>query len=211
MRRSRRIRPLTARDLERLPGPTAAGDRDAARSNGKRHGWFVDAAWAEQVCRQWGACGVMAINDGQVIGYLIAAPPELLPKNAAFAAGASRDAAVILTGWVVEEHRGHGIGKQLVQAIAALGVRRSYRAIEAFGTSLPGPGGLLPVRWLTSVGFQIDRPHPITPRLRMELKTTVRRRRFELSAVLSRLTGLVARPAPPEPVAYEPAHYERSG
>ncbi len=171
---------------------------------------MADADWAEEVTRQWGSCGVMASNAGRVIGYLIAAPPELLPKDATFAAGASRDAAVLLTGFVVEEFRGHGVGRQLVQSVAALGVRRSYRALEAFGTSLPGPGPLLPVGWLTAVGFEIARPHPVTPRLRMELRSTVRRR-FELTAVLSRLTGLVARPAPPEPANYEPARFDRAG
>ncbi len=210
MIRSRRIRPLTARDLDRLPRPGTDGDHGSANSNGKTRGWVADDGWAEEVTRQWGACGVLATNAGQVIGYLLAAPPELLPKDAAFAAGASRDAAVILTGYVVEEFRGHGVGKQLVQSIAALGVRRSYRALEAFGSTLPGPGPLLPVGWLRSVGFELDRPHPVAPRLRMELRSTVRWR-FELSAVLSRLTGLVARPAPPEPASYEPAHFDRAG
>lgn len=198
--RSRRIRPLAASDLNRLPHSCLEAMPG------------VDAGWAEQVCGRWGACGVMTVNAGEVIGFLLLAPPDLLPKESVFAAGASRDAAVLLTGWVAEAHRGHGVGKQLVRSAAALAVRRSIRALEAFGASGAGRNGsradlLLPVGWLTAVGFEVTRPHPITPRLRMELRSTARWR-FELSTVIGRLSGLVARPAPPEPASYEPARFD---
>lgn len=171
----------------------------------------VDADWAEQVCGRWGACGVLTVNAGEVIGFLLLSPPDLLPKGSVFAVGASRDAAVVITGWVAERHRGHGIGKQLVRSAAANAVRRSIRALEAFGSSATGNGTraevLLPIGWLTAVGFEVSRPHPVTPRLRMELRSTARWR-FELSTVIGRLAGLVARPAPPEPAGYEPVHFE---
>jgi hypothetical protein len=60
-------------------------------------------------------------------------------------------------------------------------VRRGIRAIEAFGrTALedPAPGSadvrcLLPADYLLAVGFKTIRPHPRTPRLRLDVKTTV--------------------------------------
>ena len=57
---------------------------------------------------------------------------------------------------------------------------------------------MLPTSWLESVGFAIVRPHPITPRLRMNLQTTLAWLP-DLGAAWSRLTRLVGQPAPPEP------------
>lgn len=194
---SRRIRPLTVRDLDKLPQHDQTQhdqtqfDRDET--------WH---AWAEEVTREWGSCGVMAVNGGRVIGYLLLAPSDQLPKSSEFASGTSRDAAVVLTAYVVEEHRGHGVGRQLIQSAAATAIRRSCRALEAFGANLPGSTPFAPVSWLTAVGFEISRPHPITPKLRMELRSTVRWR-VDLNALLGRITGLVTRPAPPEPANYE--------
>ena len=60
---------------------------------------------------------------------------------------------------------------------------------------------MLPTRWLETVGFVVVREHPVTPRLRMDLQSTVRWRP-DLTAAWSRLTGLVAQPAPPEPATF---------
>jgi hypothetical protein len=69
----------------------------------------------------------------------------------------------------------------LVQGVARDVVRRGIRAIEAFGRlgELPGAdphgpnlGCLLPAEYLLAVGFKTVRPHPRTPRLRLDVKTT---------------------------------------
>jgi hypothetical protein len=60
---------------------------------------------------------------------------------------------------------------------------------------------MLPPGGLEAVGFTVVRPHPITPRLRMDLQTTLRWKP-DLGAAWNRLTGLVTQPASPEPASY---------
>jgi GNAT superfamily N-acetyltransferase len=164
--------------------------------NGSRH------AWAEAVTAAWGYCGVMAVNDGSVIGYLTLAPASLVPSGGIpFRTGASPDAAVMMSAHVVEGYRGNGVGRQMMQTAAGMVARRGVRAIEAVGANRSGALLLPPTAWLESVGFVVVRPHPLTPRLRMDLQATVRWR-ADLSAAWSRLTGLVPQPAPPEPASF---------
>jgi hypothetical protein len=89
----------------------------------------------------------------------------------------------------------------LVLSAPGLVARRDIRAIEAVGTYHDGPSCILPIGFLEAVGFQVVRPHPITPRLRMDLQNTVRWRPG-LSAAWNRLTGLVRQPETPEPATY---------
>jgi len=105
---------------------------------------------------------------------------------------------------VVEEFQRKGIGRQLVQSAAALAARRDIRALEAVGTYRDGPSCMLPAAWLESVGFAVVRPHPLTPRLRMDLQSTVRWRP-DLGAAWHRLTALVPQSTPPEPARFDPA------
>ena len=67
------------------------------------------------------------------------------------------------------------------------------------GTYHDGPSCMLPVAWLETVGFVVVRPHPVTPRLRMDLKGAVRWRE-EVESALERLLGVV-RPKHPAPKA----------
>ena len=78
----------------------------------------------------------------------------------------------------------------LVQGMARdLVERGGIGAIEAFGDPA-GRGGrcLLPVEFLGSVGFKTHRPHPTTPRMRMDLRAAVTWR-DEVEAALGRLVG----------------------
>jgi GNAT superfamily N-acetyltransferase len=204
---ARRFRPMTATDLLALPEPCSrcafweVSLADLATSSDRR-GTESRQGWAEAVTRHWGYCGVAAYNDTELIGYLTMAPALYLPRLGAFATTpVSADAAVLMSVQVVEEHRGHGVGRHLVQSAAALVARRDIRALEAVGTYHDGPSCLLPAAWLQAVGFTVVRPHPVTPRLRMDLQAT-QRWRSDLGAAWSRLTGLVTQPAAPEPATY---------
>ena len=205
----RRFRPMTAADLADLPEPCGACSFwqsslvDLATSSDQRRA-ATKQEWAEAVTRHWGYCGVAAYNDTELVGHLTLAPAGHVPRLGAFATTpVSPDAAVVVSVRVAEKHRGHGVGRHLVQHAAALVARRDIRALEAVATYHEGPSCMLAAGWLESVGFTVVRPHPVTPRLRMDLQAT-QRWRPGLSAAWSRLTGLV-----PQPAAVEPATYAR--
>ena len=85
-----------------------------------------------------------------------------------------------------------GLARDLIQ-------RGGIHAVEAFGdTRGPGVAGarhcLMPVDFLTSVGFKTQRAHATTPRMRMDLRSALSWR-DEVEAALERLLGAV-RPAP---------------
>lgn len=203
----RRFRPMTAADLAALPDPCArctfweSGLTDlASSSDSRRQG--IKQEWAETVTAHWGYCGVAAYNDSELVGHLTMAPAGHVPRLAAFATTpVGSDAAVLMSVHVDEAHRGHGVGRHLVQTAAGLLARRDIRALEAVGTYHDGASCMLPAGWLEAVGFAVVRPHPVTPRLRMDLQAT-QRWRPDLGAAWSRLAGLVAQPAAPEAATY---------
>ena len=201
----RRFRPLTSANLSALPEPCArcsfwqSSLTDLSSPADHRDRGQIKLDWAEAVTAYWGYCGVLAVNDGETVGSLTMAPASHVPRLGAFASTpVSHDAAVLMGVWVAVEQRGKGIGRSMVQSAAALLVRRDIRALEAIGTHHDGPSCMVPAGWLESVGFALVRPHPVTPRFRMNLQTTVRWRP-DLGAAWHRLTDLVAQPTPPEP------------
>lgn len=115
----------------------------------------------------------------------------------------SADAVLLMTARLLPEFTGGGLGRMLVQGVAREAARRGIKAVEAFGTTtapaarrapalgLPKPpprvpasplpddeprgerSCVLPADYLLAVGFKTVRPHPRTPRLRLDLKSTV--------------------------------------
>jgi hypothetical protein len=166
-------------------------------------------AWFSEVLREWGSCGRVAMIDGQAAGYVVYAPPAYVPGAAAFpTAPVSPDAVLLTTAQVAEEHGAAGVGRLLVQGMARdlIGRRDGIRAVEAFAAVRPGrpaDGCLVPQEFLARVGFKTHRPHLVTPRMRMDLRSVITwRAEFEIA--LEKLAGVV-RPAKTP----TPAHRER--
>jgi GNAT superfamily N-acetyltransferase len=152
-------------------------------------------AWLSLVLREWGSCGRVVLVDDRPVGYVVYAPPAFVPgADGHPTAPVSGDAVLLTTAYVDREHTGGGLGRLLVQAMARDLVKRGgIRAVEAFGTRRAGPC-LVPVDFLARVGFRTHRPHPTTPRMRMDLRSALTWR-DEVEAALEKLRGVV-RPHP---------------
>ena len=134
-------------------------------------------AWLSATLLDWGSCGKIAYVDSLPVGYVTYAPPTHVPRGLAFPTSpVSADAVLLMTARLLPEFYGSGLGRMLVQSAAKDLTRRGVRALEAFGRAgqdLPAGGCVLPADFLLAVGFKTVRPHPVFPRLRLDLRSTV--------------------------------------
>jgi hypothetical protein len=153
-------------------------------------------SWVSSVLLEWGSCGKIAYVDGVPAGYLMFAPPQYVPRSAAFPTSpVSADAVLLMTAHLLGEFAGGGIGRMLVQSMAKDLTRRGVKAIEAFGDRRwESASCMLPVDYLLAVGFKTIRPHHRYPRLRMELRSVLTWRE-DVEVALERLLGSIT-PAP---------------
>jgi hypothetical protein len=220
---SRRLASLTLDNLDDLPrrcrrcvfwelDPLA---RDVAEESGDVE--LEKEAWVSATLLEWGSCGKLLYVDSTPAGYLLYAPPVYVPRSVAFPTSpVSGDAVLLMTGRVVNEFQGGGLGRMLLQGAAKDLTRRGVRAIEAFGSLVPpgdeqGAGGddstteaktrrprgscVVPADFLLAVGFKTVRPHYRYPRLRLDLKNALSWRE-DVEVALERLLGSMN----PEPV-----------
>ncbi len=206
----RRLEPLTLDSLADLPvqcrgcvfwelAPVAADQAVRAGDTA-----FEKEAWLSSALLEWGSVGRLVYVDDVPAGYLMYAPPHLVPRSVAFpTAPVSADAVLLMTGRISPEFSGGGLGRMLVQGVAKDLTRRGVRAIEAFGLETSAapegdryaaaPGCVLPADFLRSVGFKTVRPHHRHPRLRLDLRTTLSWRE-DVEQALERLLGSVRAP-----------------
>lgn len=163
------------------------------------------SAWFSMVLREWGSCGRVVLDDGRAVGYAVYAPAELVDGACQLpTAPVSPDAVLLTAIWVHPDHRGGGLARMLVQGVARDLVRRGCGAVEAFGETRAGGRRtcVLPAEFLGRVGFRTVQPHVTTPRMRMEMRSTLRWRE-EVEQALEKLWGAVrpvpavTRPSPP--------------
>lgn len=200
---SRKVVRLTVDHLADLPGPCRTclfwevDPVRRARVDGEQAAAAEKEAWLSQVLREWGSCGRVVVVDERPVGYAIYAPAAFVPGAGGFpTAPVSSDAVLLTTAYVDPLHAGGGLGRMLVQGMASDLIRRGgIRAVEAFGTTTPRLGScLVPAEFLGGVGFKTHRPHPLTPRMRIELRSALTWR-DEVEAAVERLIGVV-RPHP---------------
>ncbi|MBF4767606.1 GNAT family N-acetyltransferase [Nocardioides agariphilus] len=223
---SRKVTRLTLDHLDELTAPCRScvfWQLDPVRRERVRdtHGAYADEvdAWVSLVLREWGSCGRVVLVDGVAKGFALYAPEAFLPGAASFAtAPVSADAVLLTQVYVAPDARHGGLGRMLVQGMARDLVERGIKAVEAFGDTRGDPGWdshqaprdhprgsrcVASVDFLGSVGFKTHRPHARNPRMRMDLRSSLRWR-DEVEAALEKLIGVV-RPAP------KPSPERRSG
>jgi GNAT superfamily N-acetyltransferase len=200
---SRKVVRLTLDHLAELPGPCRTclfWECDPVRRQRVEDPAAEKEAWVSQVLREWGSCGRVVLVDDRPVGHLIYAPEAFVPGAAGFpTAPVSPDALLLTSVYVDPAHRGGGLGRMLVQGMARdLIERGGIKAVEAFGdTRGPGPLGhscVVPAGFLGGVGFKTHRPHPVFPRMRMELRSALTWK-DEFEAALERLIGVVRKPS----------------
>ncbi|MFP5346952.1 MAG: GNAT family N-acetyltransferase [Actinomycetes bacterium] len=207
---SRRLAALTLDTLDDLPARCRAcvfwelDPVSAERAVRSGDPGFEKEAWLSATLLEWGSCGRVAYVDDVPAGFVVYAPPAFVPRSVAFPTSpVSGDAVLLMTGHIVPEFRGGGLGRMLVQGAAKDLTRRGVRAIEAFGLATgkapdadryAAPHGcVVPADFLLSVGFKTVRPHHRHPRLRLDLKTALSWRE-DVEQALERILGTVRAP-----------------
>ena len=158
---------------------------------------FEKESWVSATLLEWGSCGKIAYVDSVPAGYVMFAPPMYVPRSVAFPTSpVSGDAVLLMTGQVLPEFAGGGLGRMLLQSVAKDLTRRGVKAIEAFGDlnhNPDAPACILPADHLRAVGFKTVRPHHRFPRLRLELKSAVSWRE-DVEVALEKLLGSMTDP-----------------
>ncbi|MBE7187460.1 GNAT family N-acetyltransferase [Jatrophihabitans endophyticus] len=173
-------------------------DRRHAQDNGTEA--LDKEAWVSDTALEWGACGQLVYVDDVPAGYVLYAPPAYVPRADSFATSPpSPDALLLMTGRIRSEFAGQGLGRVLIQSAVREAAQRGVRALEAFGRVTGPPAGpasdsqagcLLPVGYLTAVGFKTVRAHATTPRLRLDVRTAVSWR-ADVEYAIERLFGTI--------------------
>jgi GNAT superfamily N-acetyltransferase len=135
------------------------------------------ARWVGEVRSSWGECGRIAYENGGALGFVKYAPPRFFPRVVSMPSGVPDDDAVLLACLHVEpDVRDAGLGSVLLQAALRDLVSRGERAVEAYAATEAAERDRSPLmteEFLLRQGFEVVRPHPVRPLLRLELKAVV--------------------------------------
>ncbi|WP_405903204.1 GNAT family N-acetyltransferase [Streptomyces sp. NBC_00656] len=194
----RRLVPLTLDNLSDLPQPCRScvfWELDPVRGDAAVKGGRAERekeSWLSAVLLEWGSCGRVVYVDDVPAGFVLYAPPAYVPRATAFPTSpVSPDAVQLMTALILPGYQGQGLGRVMVQTVAKDLIRRGFKAIEAFGDARwKEPACVLPADHLLAVGFKTVRPHPMHPRLRLELRTTLSWKE-DVELALDRLLGAV--------------------
>jgi hypothetical protein len=223
---SARITPLRLEAFDQLPkharrcvfwevDPATLGSQDHLADPE-----FEKEAWLSMVMLEWGTCGQVATEipddrsnaEPPCLGYVLYAPPGVVPRAHRFPTGPVSADAVLLTSMGVEPGQPiNDLPQGLVARVIDELVRRGVRALEAFGrteaaSELQDPKAVNPevrpvleslgdcsvdhcvidAEFLKDVGFVVVAPHPYFPRLRLELEQGLGWK-AEVEAALERL------------------------
>ncbi len=177
---TRRFRPLTSEILSELPSgcagcvfweSTAAQALHCGEPSDPRRA----KQWADDVTSEWGECGRVVVEDGEILGFIKYAPARLVPQARLMPAGPpDPDAVLIACMHIAPDARQRGLGKVLLQAALRDLTNRDERTVQAYATTQHVDYALSPVigvEFLLRMGFTVARPHPELPLMQLDLRS----------------------------------------
>jgi ribosomal protein S18 acetylase RimI-like enzyme len=193
---TRRLRSLQIDDLAQLPiGCTGCAFWESAGERERRCGSVIDPdiqqAWFRRVTDEWGACGRVAYEDDEVLGFIKYAPSGYFPQAQTFAAVPDDPAVPLISCLhIASDARHRGLGTVLLRACLRDLVQRGERRVEAFAftddTADVDDMPMLGMPLLIRNGFSVSHPHPTYPLMRLDLRSLAVLRE-DLEAVLESL------------------------
>ena len=177
---ARKLRPLGMQHLDNLPcGCAGCVFWETAGRLEPRCGAACDLemarAWVADVHEQWGECGRVAYEGDTILGFIKYAPARFLPQSRNFPSGPSSDDAVLLACMhISDDARQRGLGTLLLRAALRDLVVRNERSVEAFASTVRtgfAEQPVMGVEFLLRNGFNVLRPHPVYPLLRLDLRS----------------------------------------
>lgn len=172
-----RLRDLAPEDLERLPPACRACTfwESATAPRGRSASEAAKIAWWQATQLEWGTPGKAVVVDEVCIGYVVLAPPALVPRSRRLGPAASDDALLLATLWVVPEARRGGVARTLFQATMRSAHQAGARALEAYGSEqdIEEWQCILPAAFLRRLGFTLHRADPSFPLYRVETRHAV--------------------------------------
>lgn len=137
----------------------------------------VDAQreWFRRVHREWGECGRAAYAGDEVLGFIKYAPVEYFPQTMHLPTWApDRDSPLIACLHIRDDARRHGLGRLLLQAALRDLHGRRERRVYAYALARPADMRVMPLvgmEFLLRHGFTVERPHPVYPLMRLDLRS----------------------------------------
>jgi ribosomal protein S18 acetylase RimI-like enzyme len=193
---ARKLRPLQLGDLDRLPiGCAGCAFWESAGERERRCCGTIDAelqrAWFRRVTDEWGACGRVAYEDDEVLGFIKYAPSAYFPQAATFSSGPDDGSVPLISCLHIDPNARHrGLGTVLLRAALRDLNQRGERRVEAFGFALADSSiddmPMLGMPFLLRNGFTVAHPHPTYPLMRLDLRALAVLR-DDLEAVLESL------------------------
>ena len=175
---ARRFKPLsTKRAAELCERCADCRYWEDARPAPARCGAVCDAGaqreWYRTVSEEWGDPGRVAFRDRVALGMIKYAPSRFFARPRILGSAApSPDAVLISCLHIRAEARDIGLGTVLLQSAFSDLRSRGELVVEAYGSVEPADedSPYITANFLLRHGFNVARPHPDLPLLRLELR-----------------------------------------
>ena len=133
----------------------------------------AQSEWFATVSEEWGDPGRVAYQDRVALGSIKYAPSRYFERAKILGSAApSADAVLISCMHIRPEARDIGLGTVLLQSAFADLRSRGELVVEAYGSVEPATedSPYITANFLLRHGFDVARPHPDLPLLRLELR-----------------------------------------